>query len=330
MSDLYHVPGDDGKTYRLAKFVEYQHEAASINERFMGEYIKKYSIDRDRAVDMCFYMLVTYNEITCILLDDLLRKMSPEEVWKRYKPVLNFGSARKYAKNNDQFCDLIGEWRAMTNNQPFKWLIRHFKTSEELTCKSIQSSIENMVYVGRFASDLFLEALVYIRDYLEVPIKFPETKEWKDCANLTSGLYNIFYEDERANLFDKTKKVTPLEKSYLTKKIKVIQDAIHETYPEQPYEIQDFIGKVCSFRNLFKNARYGGFHHDRQQGVLIEYEKTFPEYQWMWDRCYELRKEIFPHKFLGELGGWEGIRPERKKIWLATGRTGVEEEETNG
>lgn len=326
MSDIYNIPGDNHKTYRLEKFVEYQHEAASINERFMGEWIKRHGVDKDRAVNMCWLMLVTYNELTCILLDAMLDKYSPEEIWNKYKPLLNFGSARKYAKNNDQFCDLMNEWRALTDNHHFKWLIRHEKPSGVLTCKSIQSEVERVVYVGRFASDLFLEAVVYIRDYLGINITFPETKDWKNCANLTSGIYNIFYEDERANEFDKTKKVTPMEERYLDKKIQVIQKAIQETYPDQPSEIQDFIGKICSFRNLFKNARYGGFHHDRQLGVLRQYEKDFPDYQYLWDDCYKLRFDMFPHKFLGELNGWEGIRPERKKLWLSTGRTGVEDE----
>lgn len=206
MSDIYNIPGDDHKTYRLKKFVEYQHEAASINERFLGEWIKKYNVDKDRAVNMCWLMLVTYNELTCILLDELIRQYGAELVWERYKPLLNFGSARKYAKNNDQFVGLMNDWRALTDNCPFKWLIRQIKPSEVESCKFIQSTIERVPNVGRFASDLFLEAIVYIRDYLGVGIKFPETKDWKNCANLTSGIYNIFYEDERANLFDKTKR----------------------------------------------------------------------------------------------------------------------------
>ena len=87
-----------------------------------------------------------------------------------------------------------------------------------------------------------------------------------------------------------------------------------------------FIGKICSFRNLFKNARYGGFHHDRQLQVIKEYEKVLPEYEYLWKECYDLRKTMFDKRFLGELNGWNGIRKERKKLWLTTGLTGAEKE----
>ena len=47
MSDIYHIPNDDGKYYRLEKFVEYQHEVPSIHYRFLGEYIKKHRFAED-------------------------------------------------------------------------------------------------------------------------------------------------------------------------------------------------------------------------------------------------------------------------------------------
>lgn len=325
MSDIYNIPNDDGKTYRLKKFVEYQHEVPSIHYRFLGEYIKKHSLSKDETVDQCFLMLVTYNELTCILLAELLKTQSPQEIWDRYKDKLAFGSARKYVKNNDQFVQLISDWRSMNNNMPFNWLKSQILPSGEQTCINIQLQLKNVHNVGRFASDLFIETLVYMKGYLGIDITEPAGIDWKNCANLTSGIFNIFYEDERADLFDKTKKVSNQDVSYLTSRLMIIQKAIEETYPDQDSEISMFIGKICSYRNLFKGARYGGFHHDRQLGVLKQYEKDFPEYRELWDECYGLRKEIFPARFLGELNGWDGIRKERKKLWLTTGKTGVEE-----
>lgn len=166
--------------------------------------------------------------------------------------------------------------------------------------------------------------MVLMKDDLGLNVKEPATLDWKNCSNLTSGTYNIFYEDEKANEYDRTGVVTDLEKAYLTLKIKQIQKRIAETYPEQNNEISVFVGKICSFRNLFKGARYGGFHHDRQLGVLKNYEAAFPEFDDLWRHCYEIRREIYPHKLLGELNGWDGIRKDRKKLWLTKGLTGVE------
>ena len=324
MSDIYHIPFDDGKTYRLKKFVEYQHEVPSIHYRFLGEYIKKHGLSRDETVDLCFLMLITYNEITCILLHELLKRENPETIWKKYKENLLFGSARKYAKNNDQFCGLIADWKRTTNNEPYMWLKTHEKPQGEETYRNVQNALKTINNVGRFASDLFLETVIYLKEYLGICITEPTSIDWVNCANLTSGIYNIFYEDERANRFDKEKKVSEIEKQYLTSRLKIIQSEIHKTYPTQNAEISLFIGKICSFRNLFKNARYGGFHHDRQLGVIRAYEKNFPEYKYLWDECYELRKKLFHKRFLGELNGWDGIRRERKKLWLTTGKTGAE------
>lgn len=317
MSDLYHIPNDDGKTYRLRKFVEYQHEVPSIHYRFLGEWVKKNCLCKEEALDMCWLMSVTYSELTCILIFELLKKHSTVEIWTKYKKKLNFGSARKHAKNNDLFVPLMEGWKGVK-------LDDCVTEDPALTYRNFYARVSRLKNVGRFAADLFMEMIVYLAGYLGISAKEPLLIDWKNCANLTSGIYNIFYEDERANEFDRTKKVSKEERLFLTRKLMLIQEEIKKTYPTQDADISMFIGKICSFRNLFKNARYGGFHHDRQLGVLRQYEKDFPEYSVIWGRCYGLRKEIFPHRFLGELNGWSGIRKERKKLWLTTGETGAE------
>lgn len=324
--DLYHIPNDDGSYYRLYKFVEYQHEVPSIHYRFIGEWIKKYGYSKDRAVDMCWLMSVTYNEITCVVLDNMIRQgMSAEQIWNNYKSVLDFGSARKYAKNCDWFIPLMREWERITQGNPHIWLLRQQKATDTETYKGLQKTLRRMKFVGRFAADLFIESVTYLKEYLGLRIKEPPEINWEDGSNLTSGLYNIFYEDEKARLYEKTRTVSDKEKTVLTKHLKTVQGEIGLIYPEQDNEITMFIGKICSFRNLFKAARYGGFHHDRELGVLREYEKTLPEMKPLYAKCYELRAEIFPRKFLGEFGGWDGIRKERKKLWLNRGLTGVED-----
>ena len=273
---------------------------------------------------MCFDMLVTYNELTCVLLRELKTKYQPEELWGRYKSRLIFGSARKYAKNNDQFVQLERDWKELTGRDPEEWLRRNTSGTGEENAKSIGRSLRSLKNVGRFAADLFIETVCALSDFFGVTVKVPFELDWKNCANLTSGIYNIFYEDERANEFDKKRTVSRLEEMYLSKKLLEIQEEIKRKYPEQNCDVSMFVGKICSFRNLFKGARYGGFHHDRELGWLREYEKEFPELGGAWGTCYEIRRELFDERFLGEVGGWDGIRKERKKLWLTTGMTGVE------
>lgn len=334
--DLYNIPGDTGKYWRLDKFVEYQHEVPSIHYRVLGEYIKKCKLNRDDAVMMCWYMSCTYNEVTCILLNETFeyKKLSPRTTegycrsfWEKWKPILDFGSSRKYAKSMDWFPTLMCEFIKATHGRPYEWLVKVKGKTPVETYGLIGKRLEKFQYVGRFARDLFMESICYLQDYLCIELEEPSKLDWARCSNLTSGVLNIVYKDEEANEFDKTDKLpSGVTEEQLTRYLTKIQRRIHETYPEQDDSINMFVGKICSFRNLFKSSRYGGFHHDRELGVLREYEKQLPEYGYLWKRVYKLRKHMFPDRFLGELHGWDGIRPERKKLWLRKGLTGVEKE----
>ena len=214
----------------------------------------------------------------------------------------------------------------MTADGPYMFVKSAEGRTPKETYRNIHSKVRRISGVGRFAADTFMETIVFKKGLLELDVEEPGEIDWKNSANLTSGILNIFYEDENANLFDRKKTLTDDEKMRLTQYLSVIRTAIQAQYPEQNSEISMFIGKICSFRNLFKNARYGGFHHDRQLGVLRQYEERFPEYGHIWSECYEIRREIFPDRFLGELHGWGGIRPWRKKLWTTAGLTGVEPE----
>lgn len=331
---MYNIPGDTGGDWRLNKFVEYQHEVPSIHYRVLGEYIKRYVPDRDDAVMMCWYMSATYNEVTCVLLQELFdwKSLTPRTVeeycnrfWSESKPVLNFGSSRRYAKSMDWFPSLMEDFIRTTHKKPYDWLEAHTLCDPMESYNMIYRAVSSIRYTGRFATDLFMESIMYLQDYFGIQLIEPSQLDWKNCSNLTSGLLNMFYFDEEANSYDKTR-VLPVSTAFLTKKLQIVQKRIEIIYPEQDVDINLFVGKICSFRNLFKSARYGGFHHDRELGVLREYERIFPELQHLWNRIFNLRKSMFDERFLGELHDWNGIRTERKKLWLREGLTGVEKD----
>ena len=240
--DLYHIPGDTGGMWRLDKFVEYQHEVPSIHYRVLGTYIKHYIHSKDEAVMMCWYMSVTYNEVTCALLHELIRwrKLTPDSVtqyckqfWSKYKDVLDFGSSRKYAKNMDWFPELIEQFIRVTKKHPYKWLMSHNHNSSEQTYRNIYKSIKSLKFTGRFATDLFMESIMYLKKYFELNISESISLDWDNCANLTSGLLNIFYQDEQANEYDRYKKLPQgITEEYLTEKLSIVRNRIIKTYPE--------------------------------------------------------------------------------------------------
>lgn len=333
--DIYNIPGDTGGDWRLNKFVEYQHEVPSIHYRVLGEYIKRLHLSKDDAVMMCWFMSCTYNEITCTFLQETFdwQNLTPKSVrkycenfWENYKEDLIFGSSRVYAKSMDWFPKLMEQFIRRTKKHPYRWLLQLEQKDPADTYYSVVKELEKFQYVGRFARDLFMESIMYIQDYLTMSLIEPDILDWDKCSNLTSGMLNIFYLDEEANEFDKTRKVPEtVTKAQLSGYLQTVRAKIHEVYPEQSDDINMFVGKVCSFRNLFKNSRYGGFHHDRELGWLKEYEAKFPELSLVWEELYKLRSQIFDERFLGELHDWDGIRKERKKLWLSQGLTGVEQ-----
>ncbi len=324
--DLYNIPHDNHKDYRLKKFVEYQHEVPATDFRFVCEFVDIFKLTQDEIVYIFWLLACTYSEISAVFLFVFFKKYDVDynDFWLKYKEKINFGSARKWVKYKDIFAELMYEFDNVTNKEYFAWVKQYIQDTPEKTYISIHNHLEKIKHCKRFASDLFMQVFVHRPDYFGFQCKQPICLDWKNCANLTSGIYNIFYQDKKANDFDKLGTIPAGDEVYLSKKLLEIQAKIARTYPDENPDIYNFITKICSFRNLFKGARYAGFHHDRELGVLIEYEKNFPEFEQLWAVCYQIRKKIFQHRFLGELHNWNGIRPERKKLWLKYGLTGAE------
>lgn len=332
------IPNDTGHPYRLNKFVEYQHEVPSIHYRTLVRYSQDCCNSCSDTVMLAWLVSCTYSEITAaVLFDDLFRHIldewprdsDVEAYWARYKDSLIFGNGRHYVKNMDQFPDLIRYFGRLTRNGPLTWLINLCDGTPEENYKRIAKQIGQIKHVGRFATDLFMEAIVHAcnQDLLPEYVQIREPSDaidWKRGGNLTSGVFNIFYQDRDADIFDKEKTLSDIDIPWLNNKLDVIAHKIHKTYPDQDYNIQSFVGKICSFRNLFKGRRYAGYHHDRQLEHLKKYACYRPDHRKLWDYFYFIRQDMFDPKWLGEIGGWAGIRKERTKLWLKEGKTGAE------
>ena len=331
MVDLYNIPHDDGKTYRLKKFVEYQHKVPAIHPITLMRYTEKRDLTKDDLVRMAYINSMTYCEISTIyvfeeLNKDFYNKQIVSSFWEANKDKIIFNSARKWVRRKNMFCRLVNDFNAIFGREPYAKLLRICKYTPEQNYALIKKYLGNIKDCGRFAQDLFLEMLLKYSKAGIIDIKLTEPFEldWSKDANMTSGLLNIIYEDEMANEFDKTEKIDKQTQARLYDELLVIQDEIKKEYPEQDNSLQSFMTKICSFRNLFKNQRYGGYHHDRQLENINKYRENYPEKKELWDELLEDRKVLFDKKLLGELNGWSGIRKEMKKIWRTKGLTGVE------
>ena len=331
MVDLYHIPHDDGKEYRLKKFVEYQHKVPAIHPITLMKYISRRNLTKDDLVRMAYINSMTYCEISTIYVFEEINgkfydKNYIKDFWESNKDKIIFNSARKWVRRKDIFCRLVNDFNAIFGRQPYEKIKRICKYTPEQNYTLIKKYLSHIKDCGRFAQDLVLEMLLKYSKagLIGVGLKEPFELDWNKDANMTSGLLNIIYEDEKANEFDKTGKIDKQTEMKLYKELLVIQSEIKREYPEQDNSLQSFMTKICSFRNLFKNQRYGGYHHDRQLENIYKYKENYPEKKALWDELLHDRAELFDKKLLGELNGWNGIRKEMKKIWRTKGLTGVE------
>jgi len=329
------IPNDNGVDYRLLKFVEYQHAVPPVHRELLIEYSNRKKLDENDKVLLSWLMANTYHEITSILFFEEIEygrgyNKRFEEFWNKNNERITFGTAKKYNKMNNRILDTIEFFYSNYGLKPFKSLISFLKNSNSSIeryelIKEINKNCKNF---GRFSEDLFLEILQIFDnpDTFDINIKASDVFDWEHCANLTSAVFNIMYLDELADRFDSkdlSKTELGIWEPKLKEKVLEIQSVINKTYNTE-LDTSLFITKLCSFRNLFKNNRYGGYHHDRQLEYLIKYEQTWPEKKELWAEIYDIRKQVYGEQLLGELGGWNGIRKERKKLWTTKGLTGVE------
>jgi hypothetical protein len=328
------IPKDDGKSYRLKKFVQYQQEVPPVHRAILIDYAKEKNLNSNDLIRIAWLMSNTYHELTALLMFEEVPFSN--QYYKNFKiwylkneNKIQFGSAKKYNAMNQRFLTTIEFYEKNYGKDSFKI----FKSiTKDLDPKKNYESLirfnQSCKNHGRFSSDLFNEIVMMYQqeNMLDSNIKSNEIFDWENCANLTSSVLNLLYRDDLADRFD-AKKMSKSElkilEPCLNLKVKEIKKEIEYTY-QKKIDTAMFITKLCSFRNLFKNNRYGGFHHDRQLEYLLKYNKDFPDKKNLWKDVLKFRKKNYKAHFLGEINGWTGVRKKRKKIWTTTGMTGVE------
>lgn len=326
------IPNDTGYPWRLRKFIHYQNAVPSLDVATCIGWAQKVKLNPNDCVTLAWYHSMTYADVTAVFLLEHLpvgefKIASAQTFWKDAREVLKFGSDRIYVKSNNMFVPLLTKFVHETNWLPMGWLLRVAgEGTEQEQYNRIYREVLTWPYVGRFSADRFIDVvsqMSWAGLLGHFRIRSNEFK-WNDGSNMTSGALNILYRDEEADVYDKKKRIEPEAKELLDRLTRIIPSAVKFKYPLQDNAVTKVFPKMCSFRNLFKGKRYGGWHHDRQLMQIRSYEKSFPLNP-LWDRLYNLRKETFAPGLLGEIGGWDGIRKERCRLWLDYGLTGVEE-----
>jgi hypothetical protein len=312
------IPNDTAGEWRLNKFIEYQHYCWPIT---MTDFIPK-DFTADEILHTLWLFSLVYNETTPFVIVkelDIIQKY-PDIYWQEMKPILRFNSAKARVKNMDKFIPAVQKWLELTEGNVYEWILQYKNDIEGL-----KKAYLSLPQCGEFSWTLYIDELCEYCRRNEGIHNFDIHKEWvwdfKNGSNMTSGLLNIFYFDEEADLFDKTGELV-FSESDMIQMVNFVIESIKETYNLTEVKPKA-LGKLCSWRNLFKANRYGGFHYDRQLEDLLWYKDRL-ENQELIEHCFNVRKRVIHNHLLGELHGWMGVRKERKKLWTTQGLTGCE------
>lgn len=219
--------------------------------------------------------------------------------WDQNKPTLWFQPDKKYLKNNDQVVEAIKSIYRLSHKDLTGYLTPLLEQGFDATYQEIT---KRWKFFGPMGAYLFFDAI-----YAFCPELYsdPSTLDWKNCGRTVGeGMAHLIGEDAQA-LGDE-----PFDTPRYNKKVETITKAFQ--CPKIVVE-----SNLCFFRKLFKGTRYLGYYADRQLRECLGTADILKQ------DCgidiWDYREKTTPDYLRGEVGGWDGIRKDRYKIFLNTG-----------
>lgn len=298
---------------RIAEFCNYHKTGdGECNGVLLRAYADEKHLTAAERFDLAYFFAVCYCIPSAILMfneRDSIRN-DPQTYAERRKSDIIFQSDRKYVRCRDCFVRMLHCWRERVN---FDSYIKATVHGGAIDFDKAFSITTNWYFFGRFGAFLFIETLCRLCDY-----KTPEGKlRWEDGDTATSGLFNVFGADGAADFFDKTDKLPRgATQEKLDALLKRLLNRIRVTGGST--SIAEVETSLCAYRKFYKGTRYNGFYLDRQLEELNAL-KNVPQYANICSDLFALRAGLFDKRYLGEVGGWKGIRKECKTLYKRTG-----------
>lgn len=309
------IPNDTGGTWRWDKLVELYRLEDKIQDdpspsRVLALWSEHNRLTDEQDVWLAYLYGLTYSTTTAILifrhfptLGCISSRKELREFWEENKHRLYFNRDRRYIKNNDQFVDAIAGLRKFEG----KYLYDSIGSmTDEALYKRI---VKNWPYFGRHAAFLFFD--VYSKIFYDGECSLSSISNWNEARTIAEGLALATYDDELYQRASK-KRLTPEDAKKLNSLVEKIEQDCNANFT-------DIESTICAYSKLFKGTRYLGYYIDRFQEELIQArENGYPEEDIL--LLWQLRSKVSLPTFLGEYGGWRGIRKERCKLWIEEGK----------
>ena len=303
-------------TSRLDEFVQYHmHGDGECNGVLLKAWADTKELETSERFDLAFFYATVYNIPSAVyMLKERGGIMSDSNAWcVANKSMLIFQSDRRYMRcNNALECTLDYFSHFLAGGKSF--LCKTTRGREIDTSGAIKMCQDWPNY-GRFGAYLFTETLTYL---LGLESANRPAFDFANGATATSGVMNVFGLDAEADEFDRRKRMPDgVSIEQLDALLAMIADAVDKAGGDN--DIACLETSLCAYRKFYKGSRYNGYYLDRQLEELMAYPSINPSCADAVNELHELRAELFDHRYLGEFGGWNGVRKDCKRLYRDAG-----------
>lgn len=297
-----------GLEKRLNEFVHYHITGdGECNGITLKRYSDNHNLSLEDRIDLAFMFSVTYCVESAIALfndrDSIIK--DTDAFICQNKSKLIFQSDRKYVAMKDSFHKCLRFW--VLNRGSIQSILK----STSINLDEWIPAVERYPQFGRFSAYLYLETVAWLTGAQIVNADM----DWDNGATATSGLLNVYCYDEYADLFDRERKLrSPFSAEECQKMVEPILFEIRQRGGNDNITMVET--SLCAYRKFFKGSRYNGYYLDRMLEEIYAMQKDFPDIS---KELIQIRLSCFDHAYLGEVGGWRGIRKECKQLYKNKG-----------
>lgn len=297
---------------RMAEYVRYHMTGdADCPERTLGLWADLHGLSEPERFELAYLFAITYNPPSAVYLfehRDAIRR-DPAGFARRAHDRIIFETDRKYVRIGDRFSRCLEEFASRLT--PAERTVQLLAKGGRLDIPRAVREVESWYYFGRYSAFLLLEAFL---DF--TGMRFTNASiDWKHGDTATSGLLNLYCFDAEADRFDRTGRLLvdlPSMDAMLDSAIAEIEAAGGDG------NVLGVESTLCAYRKFYKGSRYNGYYLDRMLQEIRRFKALNPSFDA--DELLQIRRSLFPADKLGELSGWDGVRPELKRLYQRTGR----------
>lgn len=297
---------------RVDEFVSYHINGdGECNGVLLKAWADAHELGAEDRFDLAFFYSAVYNIPSAVFMlferDAIIE--DPNAWCEANSGSVIYQSDRRYMRRNGALASTLRYFsRSLAGGNAYTAKTVH--DGKIRTAKAVEECLRWPNF-GRFGAYLFVETLTHL---LGVRSENAPRFDFANGATATSGLMNVYGLDAEAVEFDRTRKLPSTASAQMLDALLCdLTDEI-EGAGGNP-DLSQVETSLCAYRKFFKGSRYNGYYLDRQLEELVTFPTINPRGAEIAEELYDLRARLFQPKYLGEAGGWLGIRRECKKLY---------------